>query len=137
MKAWHAIVVGLALVLTVASGAEARPEAAKQRVAIDMAIVPRSTFILLPLKAGAVKLDSGKVKNDDRGRQHTVMRDGQNVTIFDGVVWTLRGKLGTLTIRDRNEWVDVGSGGAVRAAPDSSERGQPRARGCRRRVVVR
>ena len=35
------------------------------------------------------------------------MRDGQTVTIYNGAVTTLTGKRGTLTIRDRNEWVDV------------------------------
>ena len=35
------------------------------------------------------------------------MRDGQTVTIYYGAVTTLTGKRGTLTIRDRNEWVDV------------------------------
>ena len=34
------------------------------------------------------------------------MRDGQKVTIYNGAVTTLTGKRGTLTIRDRNEWVD-------------------------------
>ena len=36
------------------------------------------------------------------------MRDGQKVTIYDGGVATLTGKRGTLTIRNRNEWVDFG-----------------------------
>jgi hypothetical protein len=35
------------------------------------------------------------------------MRDGQKVTIYVGF-WTLSGKRGTLTFRERNEWVDVG-----------------------------
>jgi hypothetical protein len=35
------------------------------------------------------------------------MRNGQEVTIFDGGLWTLTGKRGTLTIRERNEWVAV------------------------------
>ena len=35
------------------------------------------------------------------------MRDGQKVTIYDGGVATLTGKRGTLTIRDRNTWVDL------------------------------
>ena len=35
------------------------------------------------------------------------MRDGQKVTIYDGGVATLTGKRGTLTIRDRNEWVHL------------------------------
>ena len=38
------------------------------------------------------------------------MRDGQEVTIYDGAVTTLNGKRGTLTIRDRNQWVAVESG---------------------------
>lgn len=42
-----------------------------------------------------------------RGRR--VMRDGQKVTIFSGVLWRLEGKRGTLTIRERSEWVDLGS----------------------------
>jgi hypothetical protein len=33
------------------------------------------------------------------------MHDGQEVTIYNGAVTTLTGKRGTLTIRDRNEWV--------------------------------
>ena len=42
-----------------------------------------------------------------------VMRDGQKVTIYDGGVTTLTGKRGTLTIRDRNEWVDVGNDDSI------------------------
>ena len=34
------------------------------------------------------------------------MRDGQKVTIYDGGMATLTGRLGTLTIRTRNEWID-------------------------------
>ncbi len=30
---------------------------------------------------------------------------------YDGAVTTLTGRLGTLTIRDRNEWVDLGRDG--------------------------
>ena len=37
------------------------------------------------------------------------MRDGQKVTIYNGAVTTFTGRRGTLTIRDRNEWVDVGN----------------------------
>jgi hypothetical protein len=33
------------------------------------------------------------------------MRNGQKVTIYDAQVWTLTGKQGTLTIRERTEWV--------------------------------
>jgi hypothetical protein len=73
-----------------------------------MKIYPQKTFVLTPQQAGSLKRDSGTIKGTDvPGRN--VMRDGQEVTIYDGVVWTLTGKRGVLTIRDRNEWVDVSS----------------------------
>jgi len=70
--------------------------------------------VLTPLQAGALKRDSGTISGNWRsilGRN--VMRDGQEVTIFDGALWTLTGKRGTLTIRDRNEWVAVGNDDGV------------------------
>ena len=76
-----------------------------------MKIIPESTFALTPLQAGALKRDSGTVSGTWRsvpGRD--VFRDGQEVTIYNGGVWTLTGKRGTLAIRERNEWVDVESG---------------------------
>jgi hypothetical protein len=81
-------------------------------VAIDMKIFPKKTFVLTPLQAGALKRDSGRITTVDQvlamsGRD--VMRNGQKVTIFNGALWTLQGKRGTLTIRERSEWVDVGS----------------------------
>ena len=36
------------------------------------------------------------------------MRDGQRVTVYTPT-WTLDGKRGTLTIRERNEWAFLGS----------------------------
>jgi hypothetical protein len=47
-----------------------------------------------------------------------VIRNGQKVTIDNGR-WTLTGKRGTLTIRERNEWVDVGGDANNDGAPDS------------------
>jgi hypothetical protein len=109
MKARHAVLVALAAAVTLASVAAAGPDAAKQRVAIDMKIYPQKTFVLTPQQFGPLKRDSGTINGTDvPGRK--VMRDGQEVTIYDGVVWTLTGKRGTLTIRDRNEWVAVESG---------------------------
>jgi hypothetical protein len=108
MKARHAILVALAGAVTLTAVAVAGPDAAKQRVAIDMKIYPQGTFVLRPLQAGALKQDSGTISSnwtDIPGRN--VMRDGQEVTIYDGAVTTLTGKRGTLTIRDRNEWVAV------------------------------
>ena len=108
MKARHAMLVALAAV-TLTSVAAAGPNAAKQRVAIDMKLYPQKTFALTPLQTGPLKADSGTISHNwlnIPGRD--VMRDGQKVTIYDGGVATLTGKRGTLTIRNRNEWVDFG-----------------------------
>jgi hypothetical protein len=112
MNARVVAVVALAAAVTLASVAAAGPEAAKQRVAIDMKIYPQGTFVLAPLQAGPVKTDSGTISSNwlsIPGRK--VMRDGQEVTVYNGAVTTLTGKRGTLTIRDRNEWVDLARDG--------------------------
>ena len=116
MKAIQAVLVALVATVILASVAAAGPEAAKQRVAIDMKLCwpgkQESTFVLTPLQAGPLKRDSGTISSNWlRIPGNTVMRDGQEVTIYDGSVATLTGKRGTLTIRGRNEWVDVGTDG--------------------------
>ena len=105
MKARLAVLAALAVAVTLASAAAAGPEAAKQRIAISSKLIPERTFVLTPFKAGALKRDSGRatIASDD-GRD--VMRDGQEVTIYQGT-HTLEGKRGTLTIRERTEWVAV------------------------------
>ena len=108
MTARHAMLVALVAAVTLTSVAAAGPEAARQRVAIDMKIYPQGTFVLRPQQAGVLTRDSGTISSnwtDIPGRN--VMRDGQEVTIYNGAVTTLTGKRGTLTIRDRNEWVAV------------------------------
>ena len=115
-----ALVVLAAMTVTLTSVAAAGPGSTKQRVAIDVKILPRGTFVLTPLQPGALKRDSGTLSGNwqsNPGRD--VMRDGQKVTIFAGGVWTLTGKQGTFTIRERNEWVDVGSDVNGDAFPDS------------------
>src|SRR5687768_3333417 len=114
MNARQAVLLALAVAVTLTSVSAAGPDATKQRVAIDMKIFPQGTFVLTPLQAGTLTRDSGTISGNWRsipGRN--VMRDGQRVTIFNGAVWTLTGKQGILTIRDRNEWVDVGNGDGV------------------------
>jgi hypothetical protein len=109
MKALQAVLLALVAAIILTSVAAAGPEAAKQRVSIDMKIYPQKKFVLTPLQAGHLKRDSGTISStwlDIQGRP--VMRDGQSVTIYDGAMTTLTGKRGTLTIRDRNEWVDFG-----------------------------
>jgi hypothetical protein len=116
MKAIQAILVALVATIILASVAAAGPEAAKQRVAIDMKICSpgktQGTFVLTPMNTGVLTGDSGTISSDwlsILGRN--VIRDGQKVTIYNGAVTTLTGKRGTLTIRDRNEWVDLGYDG--------------------------
>ena len=116
MKARHAILVALAAAVTLTSVALAGPDAAKQRVAIDMKLcwpgASEKTFVLMPLQAGPLKRDSGTISfNWLTIPGNTVMRDEQEVTIYNGGVATLTGKRGTLTIRGRTEWVDIGSDG--------------------------
>ena len=112
MKARHAVLAALAAAVTLTSVAAAGRDAAKQRVVIDMKLCSpgksQQTFVLTPQQFGPLKRDSGTISSNlasTPGRN--VMRDGQEVTIYDGGVATLTGKRGTLTIRDRNEWVAV------------------------------
>jgi len=105
MKARHLGFVALVAAITLASVAAAGPETAKQRVAITMKGLPQGTFVLTPLKAGALKRDSGTVSVAS-GDPREVIRDGQKVSIFR-TTYAFRGKRGNLTIRERSEWVEV------------------------------
>jgi hypothetical protein len=110
MKAIEAVLIALVATIILTSAAAAGPEAAKQRVAINMKIYPQKTFVLLPLQPGPLEPDKGTISSSwlsIPGRD--VMRDGQKVTIYTGAVTTLTGRRGTLTIRDRNEWVYLGN----------------------------
>ncbi len=108
MKAAYAVLVALVAAVTLTSVSSAGSEAVKQRVVINMKIHPQAKFVLTPLNNGVLQGDSGTISSNWTsipGRK--VMRDGQEVTIYNGAVTTLTGKRGTLTIRDRNEWVAV------------------------------
>jgi hypothetical protein len=111
MRAQHAIFVALAAAITLTSVAAARPDAAKQRVAITMQAgktTPVSRFVLTPLEAGHLKRDSG-TQTGALPPERIVIREGQSVSVHDGVT-TLRGKRGRLVIRYRSEYVDAGNG---------------------------
>ena len=109
MKGSYVLFAVLAVAVTLTSVAAGGPTATKQRVAIETKILPQGTFVLTPLQAGPVKRDSGTVTGNWRSTPgRDVMRNGQKVTIYGPGVWTLTGKQGTLTIRERNEWVAVG-----------------------------
>jgi hypothetical protein len=111
MKARLALLVALAAAVTLTSVASAGPDAAKQRVAItSQAAKPTevSPFVLTPLQAGPLKRDSGTVSGP-LPSERVVMRGGQRVSIYEGVV-TLKGKRGSLVTRYRSEYVDGGNG---------------------------
>jgi hypothetical protein len=106
MNAKLAFLAALAAVaITLSSVAAAGPTAAKQRVAITMKGLPSGTFVLTPLQAGAVKRDSGTIRLVS-GEPRVVMRAGQKVEVFQGT-YTFVGRRGSLTVRERLEWVAV------------------------------
>jgi hypothetical protein len=94
----------MAAAFALTSVAAAGPEAAKQRVAISMKL-PNGAFVLTPLQAGTLKRDSGTV-SIVYSDEPAVMRQGQTVYIYRST-YTFKGKRGSLSIRERNEWVDV------------------------------
>jgi hypothetical protein len=111
MKAPQAILVALAAAVTLTTGAAAGPDATKQRVAITTQAAQTtkvSPFVLTPFRAGPLKADSGKLTSAFSPAR-IVMRDGQKVSVYDGSA-TLKGKLGSLVIRYRDEYVEAGNG---------------------------
>lgn len=105
MKAIQAMIAALVATVVLTSLAAAGPEAAKQRVRISMKNPDGGTFVLTPLQAGMLKRDSGTVSvvyTDLPG----VMRQGQQVFVVRNT-FTLKGKRGSLSIRERTEWVNV------------------------------
>ena len=99
MLALVALDVGVTLTSTAAAG----HEATKQRVAIDVA--GGQSFVLYPLQAGAFKRDSGPA-TEDHNSGRSFKRQGQQVSTYN-LTYALSGKQGSLTIQERNEWVDV------------------------------
>ena len=105
MKTFSLCLATLAAAVTLTAIAAAGPDAAKQRVAISMKDLANGTFVLTPLQAGTLKRDSGTV-SVVYSDEPAVMRNGQKVYIYRNT-YTFKGKLGNLSIRERNEWVDV------------------------------
>jgi hypothetical protein len=109
MKVRYVVLVALAAAVTLASAAAAGPEAAKQRMALTVTILPSGKGVLTPLKDGALKRDSGTFggMNPSTPPDLTVVREGQKVEIYHNV-WTFTGKGGSLVIRERAEAIELG-----------------------------
>jgi hypothetical protein len=114
VKTRRTVSIVLATAISVASvaAAGAGPHVAKQRVAISARPSDSGpgTFVLTPLRPGALEQDSGTVRVAISGGR-TVTRQGQKVSIYD-ITFTYSGKRGNLTIRERSEWVDVSNANA-------------------------
>jgi hypothetical protein len=108
MNVRQVVLIAIVATVTLAPAAATEPGAAKQRVAISVAILPTGKATLTPYRDGALARDSGTFGGAwSRTPDRTVIRDGQTIYIHSGT-WTLTGKLGTLVLRERNEWVDAG-----------------------------
>jgi len=102
----------LAAAVTLTSVASAGPAAAKQRVAITARGMshtsPTGRFVLEPLGAGPLELDSG-TGTSIIARQRSVVRNGQSAQIITWVT-TYGAKRGSFVTHARIEHVDVGNG---------------------------
>jgi hypothetical protein len=105
MKVRHALLAALVAAVTLTSFAAAGPDAARQRVAIYMKDPGNGTFVLRPLQPGTLKRDSGTVSMV-YDAPTTLTRNGQSVDVYRNN-YTLKGKHGTISIRERNEFVGV------------------------------
>ena len=113
MKAGYAVLVVLVAALTLTSVAAAGPNVTKQRVAIIATGLGPSApapWELTPLQAGALEADSGTETSTLKNR--FVRRGGQSVRLLEWTT-TMKGKRGTLVIRQLEEHVPVGNGYSV------------------------
>jgi hypothetical protein len=91
MKARNIVLAVLVAAVALASVAAAGPDVTKQRVAVNATILPGGTFVLMPLRAGALKRDSGRIYGNWRSAPgRDVVRNGQSVGVYI-IKWTLTG----------------------------------------------
>jgi hypothetical protein len=111
VKVHLAALIALAAAVTLASAAAGSPNAARQRVTITTQ-APKTTkvspFTLTPVQSGPVKPDVGSwVVTSETSRKMT--REGQDVDVYV-TTSTLKGKLGSLVVRVRQDWTEAGNG---------------------------
>jgi hypothetical protein len=111
MKAHPIALVVLAVAVTLASTAAGSSAVARQRVTITTQ-APKTTkvspFVLTPLQSGSIKPDTGRLIVGSE-QSHEVTRDGQDVFVSVSTS-TLKGKLGSLVVRTRQDWTEAGNG---------------------------
>lgn len=91
-----------AVLVTVAAGGT---DSSKQRVRIDVKGLDGNTFVLRPMSHGRVQPDKG-TSGFCCWRSWSVTRAGAKLEVTNPSV-TLTGKHGTLTMRERIEWVGL------------------------------
>jgi hypothetical protein len=97
-----ALAAMVAISVAVAAGGT---ESAKQRVRIDVTGTDGTTFALRPMSHGPVEADNGS-SSFCCWRSWNVTRAGAKLEVTNPQL-TLTGKHGTLTIRERIEWVGL------------------------------
>lgn len=95
------VALGAALAAVAAGGTDS----SKQRVRIDVKGPDGIKFVLRPMSHGRVQHDSGS-SSFCCWRSWSVTRAGEKLEVTNPQV-TLAGKQGTLTIRERIEWVGL------------------------------
>jgi hypothetical protein len=102
------LAVVMATAATLAAATAAAPLAAKQRVQLQL---KADSFVLTPMTSGDLEGDSG-IASACCWTHHYITRDGITNEINNPQV-TLRGKRGTLVLRNRIEFFDIPGGDAV------------------------
>jgi hypothetical protein len=97
-----ALAAMVAVSVAVAAGGT---DSAKQRVRIDVTGPDGSTFVLRPMSHGSVRPDRGS-SSFCCWRSWNITRAGARLEVTNPQL-TLAGKHGTLTIRERIEWVGL------------------------------
>ena len=104
LTAAAALVAMVAISVAVAAAAGGT-DSAKQRVRIDVTGTDGTAFVLRPMSHGSVRPDSGS-SSFCCWRSWNVTRAGARLEVTNPQL-TLAGKHGTLTIRERIEWVGL------------------------------
>jgi hypothetical protein len=108
MKGSLVVLAALVAAVTLSSVAGAEPAATKQRVAINTTAESGGSFVLVPLRAGGLRRDSGEHGCAREKADRSVIREGQQAFLHEWSAWRFVGKRGTLVVRSQFAWVSAG-----------------------------